>query len=109
VKAHLFVCTHTRENGESCGAKGSSGLVDRLKARFKGRYAKNEMRVNRSGCLGKCEQGIACVLYPEGEWRLGIQAEGPRAAEDELALISAVERLAEPAEVTAVSNTKQDS
>ena len=93
MKAHLFVCTYTRETGESCGAKGSSGLVDRLKARLKGRYAKNELRVNRSGCLGRCEEGIACVLYPEGKWRLGVQADGARGAEDEASLIADIDRV----------------
>jgi (2Fe-2S) ferredoxin len=24
--------------------------------------------VNKSGCLGCCENGISCVIYPEGTW-----------------------------------------
>ena len=26
------------------------------------------IRVNKSGCLGNCEKGVACVIYPEGIW-----------------------------------------
>jgi (2Fe-2S) ferredoxin len=24
--------------------------------------------VNKSGCLGCCENGVSCVIYPEGIW-----------------------------------------
>ncbi len=92
MKAHLFVCTYTRESGESCGAKGSFGLVDRLKARLKGRFAKDQVRVNRSGCLGQCEKGIATVLYPEGKWRVDVQAAGARSAQDEDELVADIEQ-----------------
>jgi (2Fe-2S) ferredoxin len=27
-----------------------------------------QVRVNASGCLGRCKKGIAAVLYPEGKW-----------------------------------------
>ena len=26
------------------------------------------IRVQKSGCLGQCERGISCVVYPEGVW-----------------------------------------
>ena len=26
------------------------------------------IRVQKAGCLSKCEQGISCVVYPEGVW-----------------------------------------
>ena len=26
------------------------------------------IRVQKAGCLGQCEQGISCVVYPEGVW-----------------------------------------
>jgi predicted metal-binding protein len=71
LKAHLFVCTHTRGDGtESCGAKGSTQLRDQVKACGKdpSRGWKGKVRVNASGCLGQCEKGIVAVLYPEGKW-----------------------------------------
>ena len=24
--------------------------------------------MNKAGCLGSCEKGVACVIYPEGTW-----------------------------------------
>lgn len=26
------------------------------------------IRVQKSGCLSNCENGISCVVYPEGVW-----------------------------------------
>ena len=74
LEAHLFVCTNKKEKGESCYAKGSIELRTKLKE-----ICQNEslgwhgkVRVNASGCLGRCEEGIAAVLYPKGEWFTGL-------------------------------------
>lgn len=74
LDAHLFVCTNTKQNGASCGAKGSAELRDQLKEwaakdhpEWRGR-----VRVNASGCLGQCARGIAAVLYPQGKWMTGL-------------------------------------
>jgi predicted metal-binding protein len=74
LKAHVFVCTNTRANGEaSCGAKGSETFRKELKEEAKKMFGKS-VRINASGCLGPCEQGIACVIYPQGEWKLNLTA-----------------------------------
>jgi len=65
---HILVCTNQKEKGESCGPKGGQEIVDHLKVWVKERKFKVRVRVNKSGCLGKCESGIACVAYPAGEW-----------------------------------------
>lgn len=74
-KAHLFICTHTRETGESCGAKGAADLRDVVKKACKGIPG---TRVNTAGCLGQCERGIAAVLYSSGpvapRWFLELKA-----------------------------------
>jgi predicted metal-binding protein len=69
-RAHLFICTHQRTDGESCGAKGSQELRDQLKAICKKEMAADQkyFRVNSSGCLDHCKNGIAAVLYPQQEW-----------------------------------------
>ncbi len=69
---HLFVCTNEKKNGGGCGPKGAEALVDTLKAWTKAQGFPSKIRVNRSGCLGKCESGIACVAYPEAEWALQV-------------------------------------
>ncbi|MCM0606202.1 MAG: (2Fe-2S) ferredoxin domain-containing protein [Xanthomonadaceae bacterium] len=69
MKSHLFICTNTKTDGESCGAKGSTVLRDAVKKQCHMKLGKSkEYRVNASGCLGKCEEGIAAVIYPEGKW-----------------------------------------
>ena len=66
-KAHLFVCTHYREKakGESCAARGSIALRNYVKLLCKGMPG---VRINTSGCLDRCQEGITAVLYPEGRW-----------------------------------------
>jgi (2Fe-2S) ferredoxin len=74
-KCHLFICTNTKEKGTSCGPKDAAALRTELKKRMDERYPdqKHLFRINASGCLGRCEQGIAAVSYPSGHWKTGIQ------------------------------------
>lgn len=71
LKAHLFICTHHKNEGESCGAKNSLKLRADLKEEFSN--YKGEVRINAAGCLGKCGEGIAAVLYPQSKWYLGLK------------------------------------
>lgn len=73
---HLFVCLHKRETGESCGQKNSEVLRAALKASAKSdpELQKLRVRINGSGCLGRCEEGIAAVCYPRGEWLTHLQS-----------------------------------
>ena len=67
--AHLFICTNTRTPSpdgtprESCGAKGSDKLRESVKASAATRFKGMSFRVNSSGCLGACEEGIVSVCY----------------------------------------------
>lgn len=65
---HLFVCTNSRDGKESCAQKGSVELRDKTKELCRELASKAHLRINSSGCLGRCEKGIAAVLYPEGKW-----------------------------------------
>jgi (2Fe-2S) ferredoxin len=70
LTAHLFVCTNSRDKGKSCAGSGSIELRNAVKAicqdESKGWHGR--VRINTAGCLGRCEKGIAAVLYPEGKW-----------------------------------------
>ncbi|NDD91793.1 (2Fe-2S) ferredoxin domain-containing protein [bacterium] len=67
--AHLFICTNTRgasPDGKpraSCGAKGSEKFRETVKAAASKRFEGQSLRVNSSGCLGSCEEGIVAVCY----------------------------------------------
>ena len=32
-----------------------------------------KIRVNGSGCLGQCNEGISCVIYPGGDWTTNLR------------------------------------
>jgi len=70
---HVFFCTNDRgpdADRPSCAQCGSARLRDYAKQRVKelGLHGPGQVRVNNSGCLDRCEEGPACVVYPEGVW-----------------------------------------
>jgi len=69
-RRHMFICGHERPEGAarpSCKKRGSLELLSVIKtaAREEGL---SDIRIQKSGCLDFCENGIACVVYPEGTW-----------------------------------------
>ena len=68
---HIFVCTHDRGSGVSCGGGGRADVVvDQMKSGV-ARYLNKtgcSARVSRSGCMGRCSQGPVLVIYPEATW-----------------------------------------
>ena len=67
---HLFICGHERQEGSSrphCQGRGSLDILSKLKMLTREAGLMN-VRVQKSGCLDYCEQGISCVVYPEGVW-----------------------------------------
>lgn len=69
-KRHIFVCTHEREPDAArpcCSARDSLDVMKRMKMEAK-REGIDDVRIQKSGCLDFCENGISCVVYPEGVW-----------------------------------------
>lgn len=68
---HVFFCVNQREGGEACCAnKGSVAMRDYAKSRIKslGLAGPGQVRINQAGCLNRCAEGPAMVIYPEGVW-----------------------------------------
>ena len=66
---HVFVCLNRREGGKRCCAGGGSEpLFDYMKKRIKALGLDPTIRINRAGCLGRCDEGPMLVIYPEGRW-----------------------------------------
>jgi (2Fe-2S) ferredoxin len=68
---HVFICCNQRAAGEtSCNALGSGTLLDYMKDRVKalGLAGAGQVRVNKAGCLGRCDDGPLMVIYPEETW-----------------------------------------
>ena len=70
-KYHMFFCTNQRDPGEACCANHNArAMRDYAKQRSKqlGLAKSGGVRVNLAGCMGRCEQGPAIVIYPQGVW-----------------------------------------
>lgn len=68
---HVFFCTNKREGPRACCANHHSpGMRDYAKARIKalGLAGPGGVRINNAGCMDRCEEGPAMVVYPEGVW-----------------------------------------
>ena len=73
-KAHVFVCTNQKKEGKECCAnKGGQAFRDSLKDMAKKLFDKQDVRINASGCLDQCKDGIAVVIYPQNKWLLNLE------------------------------------
>lgn len=68
---HVFFCCNQRAEGESCC--NNFGATE-AQAYAKGRIAElgldgeGKIRINKAGCLGRCDQGPVLVVYPDAVW-----------------------------------------
>lgn len=72
-KHHVFFCLNQREAGASrpsCAGCGAERLQEYAKKRIKklGLAGEGKVRINKAGCLDRCELGPVLVVYPEGTW-----------------------------------------
>lgn len=68
---HIFFCLNDRDEGRSsCAHRDSVKMQEHAKKRCKqlGISGPGQVRVNKSGCLDRCEEGPVAVVYPEGVW-----------------------------------------
>ena len=69
-RVHVFVCKTERPADHpkgSCVGRSPGDLHAYMKERVE-QASLNDIRINQSGCLGRCELGPAIVIYPEGIW-----------------------------------------
>ena len=70
-KRHVFFCCNQRNAPEKCCASaGAADLQKYAKDRVKalGLAGAGKVRVNKAGCLDRCEEGPVIVVYPEAVW-----------------------------------------
>jgi len=68
---HIFFCLNERTDGrECCAHQGAAALQAHCKDRVKalGLSGPGQVRVNKAGCLDRCEHGPVAVVYPEAIW-----------------------------------------
>ena len=65
---HVFVCINCRDlSRKSCGSHGLA-IRTKLVALLSSSDQKDNIRINKSGCLDLCESGPAMVIYPNKIW-----------------------------------------
>lgn len=77
-KNHLFFCLNKRNNGsDCCDQHNAFALFEYAKNRVKelGLSGPGKVRVNKSGCLDRCNDGPVMVVYPEGIWYTFVDTE----------------------------------
>ena len=70
-KHHVFFCCNRRAPGERCCQDHAADeMRDYAKSRVKalGLAGKGKVRVNKAGCLDRCDEGPVLVVYPDNVW-----------------------------------------
>ena len=70
-KRHVFFCCNRREAPERCCAESSAVEMQAYaKARIKElrQSGQGKVRINKAGCLDRCEEGPVLVVYPDDVW-----------------------------------------
>ncbi len=68
---HVFFCLNRRDDGRACcGAHDAERLQGHAKSRIKqlGLNGRGMVRVNKAGCMDRCDEGPCLVVYPEAVW-----------------------------------------
>lgn len=68
---HVFFCTNQRTNGENCCANYRAAELHayaKQKIAALGLNGEGRIRMNKAGCLDRCEHGPVLVVYPEAIW-----------------------------------------
>lgn len=67
---HVFCCINQRPGDHTrkcCSSGGSVDLHKYMKIRTK-ELKIRRIRINKAGCLNRCELGPVMVIYPEAVW-----------------------------------------
>jgi sirohydrochlorin ferrochelatase/(2Fe-2S) ferredoxin len=70
VKKHVLVCTNT-----DCAARGGVAVVEEMRRAIKRADVQRDVRVTRTSCMGRCGEGPAVVVYPDGVWYRSVRGE----------------------------------
>jgi sirohydrochlorin cobaltochelatase len=77
LRKHVLVCGNV-----DCAEGGSIALIEELRRLIKQAAIADDVRVTRTGCMGRCGEGPTVVVYPDGIWYRGV------APEDAASLVS---------------------
>ena len=70
-KHHVFFCTNQRAEGETCcNNHAAVEMQTYAKSRIAelGLKGRGQVRINKAGCLDRCDDGPVLVVYPDNVW-----------------------------------------
>ncbi len=70
-KRHVFICANQSRDGSACCQDHNAlAMVKYAKEQLKARgvFGPGEVRLNKSGCMGRCAEGPVLVVYPDEVW-----------------------------------------
>jgi len=70
-KRHAFICANQSTDGSACCQDHNAlAMVKYAKGRLKelGAFGPGGVRLNKSGCMGRCAEGPVLVVYPDDVW-----------------------------------------
>ena len=72
----MFVCTNDRRGEKpSCGDHQCEVVFQELRRIAKERGLHPRLRVAQAKCLGKCNEGVNIMVYPDDIWHSGVKPE----------------------------------
>lgn len=69
IKKHVLICGNA-----DCAERGSVALLSTLRRLVKRAGRARDIRITRTHCMGRCGEGPALVVYPDGIWYRGMTA-----------------------------------
>jgi (2Fe-2S) ferredoxin len=83
----IFVCVNQRDKAGRvcCAGQGGVDLQEKLKDLIKKRGLKGQVRVSKSGCMDRCEQGPNVMIFPDNVWLCGVKEHDLPAIVDRIA------------------------
>jgi sirohydrochlorin cobaltochelatase len=89
LRKHVLVCGNV-----DCAEKGSLALIEELRRLVKQSALADDVRVTRTGCMGRCGEGPTVVVYPDGIWYRDVRpVDAASIVDDHLACDRIVARL----------------
>jgi sirohydrochlorin cobaltochelatase len=70
LRKHVLVCTNVE-----CAARGSISLLIMMRRLVKKAGRSRDIRVTKTMCMGRCGEGPAVAVYPDGVWYRSVQAQ----------------------------------
>jgi (2Fe-2S) ferredoxin len=69
-KKHIFFCCNQKSDNTGCKSLGGEDAFIYAKKILQEKlyWGKGLCRATKSGCLGICNSGPICVVYPDGIW-----------------------------------------